>query len=249
MFLGNVGNYKSFGDSKFVPRCSEASLQKLATASPDATKAWESCKTAIFSHQPSGIMHLGHTEDGHMTTYYPDSPSITKQEIDAVKEWSEEVGLLPENNRLSKTESGDFKILIASAITSAPSEGDITEFIIDQGPLKGRKITLVYGDYSREMAAIAGYIRKAAENAANETQKSMHLAYAKSFETGSLLDFKDSQRYWIKDKGPMIECNIGFIESYRDPAGIRGEWEGFTAGMNLLFFCSPLSFPFCTVVY
>jgi dipeptidyl-peptidase-3 len=237
MFLGNMGNYKSFGDAKFLPRCSEESVQKLAGVSKEATKPWEECKTALFSFQPSAMMHLGHTEDGHLTTYYPDSPSITKEEIDAVKEWTEKVGLLPENNRLVKTSSGDFKILIASAITSIPSEdGDIgkeTEFVIEDGPFKGKKISLVYGDYSKEMSAIAEYIKKAAENAANETQRDMHLAYAKSFETGSMLAFKDSQRHWIKDKGPMIECNIGFIETYRDPAGIRGEWEGFASIVNI----------------
>jgi dipeptidyl-peptidase-3 len=232
MFLGNTGNYKSFGDAKFLPRCSAESVRKLAQVSPDATKAWEQCKDALFSFQPSGMMHLGHLEDGHLSTYYPDSPSITKDEIDAVKDWAEKVGLLPENNRLVKTDAGDFRILIASAIASAPAEGDTgkeAEFTLEKGPLKGKKITLVYGDHAREMAAITGYIKKAAENAANDAQRDMHLAYAKSFETGSMLAFKDSQRHWIKDKGPMIECNIGFIETYRDPAGIRGEWEGFAS--------------------
>ena len=83
------------------------------------------------------------------------------------------------------------------------------------------------------MGLIAGYLKKAAENAANENQKKMHLAYADSFEGGSQETWKNSQRYWIRDKKPMVESNIGFVETYRDPHGIHGEWEGFAAIVNL----------------
>lgn len=92
--------------------------------------------------------------------------------------------------------------------------------------MKGHKLKLVFGDYSKQMELIAGYHKKAAENAANVNQNEMQLAYADSFESGSLEAFKTAQRKWIRDKGPMVESNIGFIETYRDPHGIRGEWEG-----------------------
>ncbi len=86
--------------------------------------------------------------------------------------------------------------MIASAVTQVPAAGgDIgkeTEFDIDSGSLKGHKLKLVYGDHAKEMALIADYHKKAAENAANENQKKMHLAYAKSFEEGSLEAFKVS---------------------------------------------------------
>lgn len=145
--------------------------------------------------------------------------------------------LLPENTRLTKTADGNFDLLIASAVTKLPSGGsDIgkeTEFSIEDGILKGRKIRLVFGDYSKEMSIIAELHKKAAEDSANENQKKMQLAYAESFETGSLEAFKNSQRYWIRDKGPMVESNIGFVETYRDPQGVRGEWEGFAAMVNL----------------
>ncbi|KAL2182713.1 dipeptidyl-peptidase III [Thermothelomyces heterothallicus CBS 203.75] len=236
-FLGNSGNYKSFGDSKFLPRCDESVFAALASTSPEAEKHYKATNGAIFASDKQGLLHLGFTDEGHLTTYYPDSPSITKDEVVAVSKWMEDKGLLPENTRLRKTEEGVYELLIASATTSIPSQGgDIgkdTEYVISEGPLAGKTVRLVYGDYAREMNTIAGFIRKAAENAENETQKKMHLAYAESFETGSLLAFKDSQRHWIRDQGPMVECNIGFIETYRDPAGVRGEWEGFAAVVNL----------------
>ncbi|KAJ4295707.1 hypothetical protein N0V88_004409 [Collariella sp. IMI 366227] len=236
-FLGNSGNYKSFGDSKFLPRCDESVFAALAATSPEAEKHYKATNGAIFSADKPGLLHLGFTEDGHTTTYYPDSPDITKEEIAAVSKWMEDKGLLPENTRLQKTKDGVYELLIASAKTSIPSNGgDIgkdTEFVVEKGPLEGKTIKLVYGDYAKEMKAIAAFTKQAAENAENETQEKMHLAYTDSFDGGSLLSFKDSQRHWIRDQGPMVECNIGFIETYRDPAGVRGEWEGFAAVVNL----------------
>jgi len=237
MFLGNTGNYKSFGDSKFIPRCSEKSVAALASTSPEAAKFYEATNGAIFSADNPASLHLGFPDAGHMTTYYPDSPTITKADIEAVSAWMEKKGLLPENSRLKKNADGNFEILIASAITQPPAEGgDIgkeTQFTVEGGLLDGKTIKLTYGDYAAEMKSITEYIKQAGVNAENDNQASMHAAYAKSFETGSLEAFKDSQRHWIKDKGPMVECNIGFIETYRDPAGVRGEWEGFASMVNM----------------
>ncbi|ERT02874.1 dipeptidyl-peptidase III [Sporothrix schenckii 1099-18] len=241
-FLGNCGNYKSFGDSKFIPRAPESAFAALAGTSPDAEKHYKATKGAIFSSEDVGLLHLGYTDDGHLTTYYPDSPDITKDEIAGVAQWMEKKGLLPENTRLRKQKGSKvFELLIASGQTNPPVDGrDVgsteTEFALDESEpaaLQGATIRLVYGDYATEMAEIAKNIAQAALHADNETETKMHEAYAKSFSEGSLLAFKDSQRHWIRDKGPMVETNIGFIETYRDPAGTRGEWEGFVAMVNL----------------
>ena len=100
------------------------------------------------------------------------------------------------------------------------------------GRLQGKKLELIFGDHLEELAKIALHIKKAGLNAANDTQKQMMDEYAKSFGSGSLNAFKESQKLWVKDIGPMVETNIGFIETYRDPANVRAEWEGLVAMVN-----------------
>lgn len=238
-FLGNLGNYKGFGDSKFIPRCPPETIDALASAVPMAKEALRKSgvDAAAFyatTSQPAK-MHLGFPDKGHLSTYYPDSPDITQDEIEQISTFMAEKKLLPENTRLKKTSDGNFQLLIASGLSKPPPEGG------DAGPetvfdllekLSGKKLELVFGDHIEEMAKIALHIKKAGLHAANDRQKQMMDHYGKSFGSGSLNAFKESQKLWVKDIGPMVETNIGFIETYRDPANVRGEWEGLVAMVN-----------------
>ncbi|KAH0844607.1 hypothetical protein AYO21_02072 [Fonsecaea monophora] len=237
-FLGNTGNYKGFGDSKFIPRLSPEDLKKLCDVNDDCKKLYEKATQTgggIYETKNAALMHLGYPEAGHMTAYYPDSPTITKEEISIVGDALEEKKLLIENTRLRKLESGDFELLIASAVSNPPpSERDLGDVLsIDlPGKLSGKKLHLRFGDYQEEMAKITLEIKKARKYAANEVEEKMLDEYARSFGTGSIQGFVESQRWWIKDKKPMVETDIGFVETYRDPQGVRGEWEGFVAMVN-----------------
>ena len=233
-FLGNNGNYKSFGDSKFIPRIEPRQLKALATLTPDTLQIWEQIKDGVFADADVRLMHLGYPDSGHVSTYYPDSPDITKDEITAVSDFLESKKLLPENTRIRASQVG-YEVLISSELSSpSESQRDLadTEWTVSDGPLKGKTIMLAFGDHTKEMKTIADNLEQAGRYAANENEKHMMEEYVKSFRTGSLEAFKESQRYWIKDKGPMVESDIGFVETYRDPHGIRGEWEGFVAMVN-----------------
>ncbi len=66
-FLGNGGNYKSFGDSKFIPRCAEADVAASAATSPDAERHYRAVNGAMFSaDHPSaeGVRNIFSTEMG-----------------------------------------------------------------------------------------------------------------------------------------------------------------------------------------
>ncbi|OKL58930.1 hypothetical protein UA08_05774 [Talaromyces atroroseus] len=239
-FLGNCGNYKGFGDSKFIPRLSVEAFKSLASVTPETQAAFDKANgtgAGIYETSDVGLMHLGYPDKGHLTTYYPDSPGITKDEIIAVGDFLEKKGLPVENTRLRKTAGGDFELLIASGLSSPPSHdrdlGEEDTWVLE-GPVAGKKLSLVFGDYQNEMAKIAHSVKQAELNAANDTQKKMLEQYAKSFGTGSIEAYKESQRLWVKDQKPAVETDLGFVETYRDPHGVRGEWEGFVSMVNLV---------------
>jgi dipeptidyl-peptidase III len=140
--------------------------------------------------------------------------------------------ILAENTRLVKKELEggklEFILLKASGTKKPQSDDEKLEYDLPDG----NKLKIQYGDYEREMALIADSLEKAIPHAANEIQKNMLEEYVKSFRSGSLEAHKESQKYWVKDVGPKVEVNLGFIETYRDPAGVRGEWEGLVSTVN-----------------
>ncbi|KAJ3939178.1 uncharacterized protein N0V96_010621 [Colletotrichum fioriniae] len=72
-------------------------------------------------------------------------------------------------------------------------------------------------------------LTQAADFASNELQRVFIEEYVESFRTGNLAKYRDSLRNWVKDKAPEIENIFGFVEPYRDPHGIRAEFEGLVA--------------------
>ncbi|RPA94808.1 dipeptidyl-peptidase III [Choiromyces venosus 120613-1] len=230
VFLASLGNYKSFGDLKFVPRIPKAELRKLATSAGPEAKGWfEKVEEVVYSVVPEEKNLIGYIDAGHVSAYYPDSPSITQAEIEEVQAVTADNGILVENTRLKKVSDVEFHLLFASVDTTAP-EGQDTEYAFGEDGKK--KLKLVYGDYAELMKKISAECRAAAEYSANEVQRGMWGEYARSFDIGSIQAHKESQKYWVQDRGPRVEANIGFVETYRDPAGVRAEWEGFAAMVN-----------------
>jgi dipeptidyl-peptidase-3 len=226
-FLSNLGNYKSFGDKKFIPSIVEDEFAKLVASINDAgiTQLYDSVKSKIYDTS-AGL--LGWRDQGHVSAYYPGVLYPSKSEIELINTALADQGLMPENTRVEKVNDHEFIVHVASALT----ENTVAEY---QKPIKtstGATIVFKFGDHSKEFTQIVRNLEKAKENAANETQVKMIEYYIESFKTGSMNAHKKSQIQWVKDLGPSVENNIGFIETYRDPSGVRGEWEGLVAMVN-----------------
>lgn len=209
-FLGNTGNFRSFGDSKILARLPKDKFAALSKVNPAAGKLYEFFKDDLYDSSSTARMHLGYPDEGHISNYYPDSPGLTREEIEYTSNFLKEKQLMPENTRMRKTWSGDFEVLIASAVTN-PTTKDLAESEWTlSGPLQGKKLHLLWGDHSVEMTKIAQNLAEARKFALNDEEDKMQAAYVTAFHDGSMLAHKDSQRHWIKDKGPTVESNIGY---------------------------------------
>jgi len=230
-FYGNVGNYKSFGDTKFVPDLPAERFQLfISSGAADAAKVsklWAECSERMYSLCPRQ-RQMGLGKDKGISTYF--SANCEEADADISGRFMDSIGLSPYNTRLFKEDDGSYVVLLASS--KADAADDAVGKLCISHSFEGKTFLVRRGDYAALMGRVVAAIVEAIPHAANDTQKAMLERYVDSFTLGSIEEHKNASRHWIKDIGPSVESYIGFIESYRDPSGVRGEWEGFVSCVN-----------------
>ncbi|KAJ6084950.1 hypothetical protein N7499_004579 [Penicillium canescens] len=219
LFLSNIGNYFADGGKKIIPNISADAIGRLARHSNETKSLLDKVIEPMLSTTPSSF---GYPSDNSQANYYPGEHRITRHEVGVISKVLEAHNIEPENTRVMKGYEGNkriFDILQASADT---------EFIAQWDELDGDDVVvrILSGDHHKEMSKICESLVRAKEFASNETQVNIIDHYVESFRTGSLQAFRESQKEWVKDKSPVVEAMLGFVEPYRDPHGVRGEWEG-----------------------
>ncbi len=84
----------------------------------------------------------------------------------------------------------------------------------------------VGGLYSKAIEKIVYWLQKAATVAENEGQRAYINELIKFYQTGSLKTFDDYSIMWAEETKSEVDFINGFIESYGDPLGMTGSWEG-----------------------
>ena len=84
----------------------------------------------------------------------------------------------------------------------------------------------VGGLYSKAIEKIVYWLQKAAKVAENEGQRAYINELIKFYQTGSLKTFDDYSIMWAEETASDVDFINGFIESYGDPLGMTGSWEG-----------------------
>ncbi|KAI0007590.1 peptidase family M49-domain-containing protein [Xylariaceae sp. FL0662B] len=217
-FLSNIGNYYGSGDQKFVPKVNTETLEKLSSKNAKLRSLYDEIKESISSVPPYS---LGIPSDTAQSSYYTGAP-ISRDEIALVSKFLEENSVFPENTRIQKVDEKAYNVLQAS-IDRVDKPQSLT------GSDASINVQLVGGDHGAELVRICDHLVEVAEYASSDTQRKFLGQFIESFRTGSLDTYRDSQRTWISDKAPRVENIFGFVEPYRDPFGIRAEFEGLVA--------------------
>lgn len=83
------------------------------------------------------------------------------------------------------------------------------------------------GMYSQAISRITHWLAKAADFAENAAQAEVLRCLTDYYRTGDLKKFDEYSIRWVEEKDAQTDFVNGFIETYGDPLGMKGSWEGY----------------------
>lgn len=249
-FWAQCGNYAGFGDTKFVPRCTPQQLRAVlgaAAAMPQFQDAGllgllDACQERMYSLDDPRERTLGFAP-ASTTAYY--TPDVTKDDVAVIDKLLLSQQLMKENTCVYKHPEGFYEVSLASVETSfgpneypalpqrpahAPAAAASLKYVGSVRLHGGdADVYLSKGRNARELATAVHWLGKARGVAASEGQAQMISSLVEHYTTGNCDMHKTYSEAWVRDLNPSVETYQGFIETYRDPAGVRAEFEGFVA--------------------
>ena len=180
----NCGNYRAFGDTKFVPELDSEEFKTVLNKSeahkthgPVLDELWNSIEKEIYTEEdPFRI--LGFRDDNGTTSYY--SSNVTSADAKMIDEFCQANNISPLNTRLFKLSETEYELRIASAV----SDSQKTPYLKSYEHTGGIKVHVVAGDFSAIMVKVVDAMEKSLENVANDNQRMMVSDYIEHFKFG-----------------------------------------------------------------
>ena len=215
----NAGNYRSFGFDKINIELSRENFEKVLGLSKNqkVKEIYNKISDIIFDRSEE-TKTINLYEKGGVTAYY--LGGITEEEINKVDKFLASEGISNINTRLVK-----FELEEKGKYAYGYLVGSIENKVINHN----NGIYGFYGDFDNFLKNLNFNLEKCKNFTKREFQLKMIDKYLESFLTGSIKAHKESQIEWIKDIKPVVETNLGWIESYVDPLNTRAYYEGFVA--------------------
>lgn len=118
----NCGNYKSFGDTKFVPELEPESFKQIVRSSENyeihkdvMDSILERIEREIYTEEEPFARIGFRDENSGTTSYY--SSGVTKADAELIDGWCQELKISPLNTRLFKISDEEFELRIASQLS------------------------------------------------------------------------------------------------------------------------------------
>ncbi|EKX44157.1 hypothetical protein GUITHDRAFT_109941 [Guillardia theta CCMP2712] len=177
-FYGNMGNYLSFGDTKFIPRCGSEKIAKIVSLSskgPELAEDWKNIENDIYDLSDAK-KQFGLDGKG-ISTYY--SPDMTTAEIQVDFLTSQNMGDQVGSDVNVNTEIQIDKLSLC--IASANRQESAMHVFRDV------KIEVKYGDHSPFMGELARAIERASKYVPEENKDRVEMLkhYVNSFNSGT----------------------------------------------------------------
>jgi dipeptidyl-peptidase III len=105
-----------------------------------------------------------------------------------------------------------------------PSYGINSKLVKTNGKIM-EQVWKAGGMYGSAIVPIISWLEKAAAVAENEQQKHVIESLIAYYRTGDVRTFDEYNVRWLADTTSRVDFVNGFIETYNDPLGIKGNWE------------------------
>ena len=201
VFFSN-GIHHHYAEDKILPTCSREYFRSLmeATGTPDADELLEVIYNPdIFPRRKSSDAGSDIVL-GSAVTFYD---GVTREEADR------------------------FYAAIADPDDSEPVSYGLNRRLVKDSDGTIREETYrIGGLYSAAIEKIVGELEKASAVAESELQRQYIASLIEYYRTGDLRTWDKYNIEWVQDTLGTVDFINGFIESYTDPLGRKGSWEG-----------------------